>query len=77
VPDDTYCKAGAMDSDSFSPTMDPSYTDMMKIIRECLLEGTDSTKNIKTELYKLNVYGMHLTLFNSLPFKSDTMLPPR
>jgi hypothetical protein len=48
--------------------MDPSYTDMMNIIRECLLEGTDSTKNIKTELYKLNVYGTHncySTLFHS------------
>jgi hypothetical protein len=66
-----------MDSDSFSPTLDPFHTDVMKIIRECLLEGTHSTRTIKTELYKLNVYGMHLTLFNSLPFKFDSMLLPR
>ena len=68
-----------MDSGSFSPTLDPFHTDMMKIIRECLLEGAHSTRTIKTELYKLNVYGMLLTLFinNSLPFKFDTMLLPR
>ncbi len=59
VLDETYRKAGKMDSESFSPHLDPVHTDLLKIIRDYLLEGSQSMKNIKLELYKLNVYGMH------------------
>ena len=59
VSDGTYCKAGTMETESFCPVLDPFYTDMIKIIRGCLLEGTHSTKNIKIEPYKLSVNGTH------------------
>jgi Rps23 Pro-64 3,4-dihydroxylase Tpa1-like proline 4-hydroxylase len=59
VIDDTYRKAVKMDSECFSPTLDPSHTDLLKIIYDCLLEGTQSTKRIKVELYKLNVYSTY------------------
>ena len=59
VLDETYRKAEKMDSESFSPHLDPVHTDLLKIIRDYLLEGSQSMKNIKLELYKLNVYGMH------------------
>ena len=58
--DETYRKAGKMDSECFSPMLDLSHTDLIKIIREYLLEGIQSTKNIRSELYKLNVYGTHI-----------------
>ncbi len=53
--DETYRKSRKMDSECFK--LDPVHTDLMNIIRGYLLEGTRSTKSIKTELYKLNVYG--------------------
>jgi hypothetical protein len=56
VLDETYRKAGKMDSESFCSALDLSHTDLVNIIRGYLLEGTQSTNNIKTELYKLNVY---------------------
>ncbi len=59
VLDETYRKAGKMDSDRFAPLLNPVHTDLLKIIRDYLLEGDQSKNNIKLELYKLNVYGMH------------------
>ena len=41
--------------ESFRPMLNLLHTDMIKIIRDCLLEGTKSTKPIKIELYELNV----------------------
>jgi hypothetical protein len=40
--------------------LDPFHTDLVKIIRDYLLEGTESKEVIKTEPYELNVYSMHL-----------------
>jgi hypothetical protein len=57
VLDESYRKAGKMDSECFSLMLDPFHTDLMEIFRGSLLEGTRSTTNIKTEKYKLNVYG--------------------
>jgi hypothetical protein len=57
VFDETYRKAGKMDPECFSPMLDPFRADLIKIIRGYLLEGTQSTENIKAELYKLNIYG--------------------
>jgi hypothetical protein len=59
VLDETYRKAGKLDLGCFAPLLDPVHTDLSKIIRDYLLEGTQSTNNIKMELYKLNVYGRH------------------
>jgi hypothetical protein len=60
VLDESYRKAGKMDSQCFSLVLDLFHTDLIKIICGYLLEGTDSTEGIKTELYKLNVYGARL-----------------
>jgi hypothetical protein len=61
VLDETYRKAGKMDSGCFAPRQDPVHSNLLwENIRTNLLEGTQSKKNIKTELYKLNVYGMYL-----------------
>jgi hypothetical protein len=71
VLDESYRKAGKMDSECFASTLDLVRTDLVNIIRDCLLEGTRSTKNIKAELYKLNVYGTRFDLGSSqylIPF---------
>ena len=57
--DETYRKAGKMDSECFSSTLDPFHTDLIKIIRGYLLEGLESKTGIKAELYKLNIYGKY------------------
>ena len=62
VLDETYRKAGKMDSERFSPMLDLHQIDLMKVIRSYLLEGTDSTESIRAELHKLNVYGAHIIL---------------
>ena len=54
------CKAGKMDSECFSSSLDPSRTDLINIIRCYLLEGKESTKSIEIEAYKLNIYSAHL-----------------
>ncbi|KAI0302513.1 hypothetical protein BC826DRAFT_904347 [Russula brevipes] len=57
VMDETYRKAGKMDLDVFSTPLVYEYTDIVKIVRDCLLDGTDSLRKLKVEPYKLNVYG--------------------
>ncbi|KAI0271798.1 hypothetical protein BGY98DRAFT_1189584 [Russula aff. rugulosa BPL654] len=57
VLDETYRKAGKIDSECFASMLDPPSTDLIKIIRGYLLEGLQSEKGIKAELYKLNIYG--------------------
>ncbi len=59
--DETYRKAGKMDSGSFASMLDPFHTDLIKIVRAYLLEGSKSKRDIKVELYKLNVYSKYLT----------------
>ncbi|TFY52149.1 hypothetical protein EVG20_g10684 [Dentipellis fragilis] len=56
VLDETYRKAGKMDCSDFSTPLVPERTSLIDIIRAELLEGEDSKKPIKVELYKLNVY---------------------
>jgi hypothetical protein len=60
VMDETYRKAGKMDIDCFSTLLTPDHTDLIKIVRNYLLEGADSSRQIKVELYKLTVYSMRL-----------------
>jgi hypothetical protein len=66
VRDENYRKAGKMDLEYFSPMLDVFRTDLVNIIYYCLLEGTQSTKRIKIELYKLNVYGSLQYQFTSI-----------
>src|SRR5216684_8752342 len=65
VLDETYRKARKMDSERFSTPLVPEQTDLVKVLRGHLLEGTDSTRKLKVELYKLNVYGMCLGLMTT------------
>jgi hypothetical protein len=58
VMDEAYRKASKMDNDRFSPLLLPHNTDLVKIVRDYLLEGSQSTRKIKAELYKLNLYSM-------------------
>jgi hypothetical protein len=59
VLDETYRKAGKMDSECFSSMLNPFHTDLIKIIRGYLLEGEESTRGIQAELYKLNIYSKY------------------
>jgi hypothetical protein len=52
--------AGKMDSECFSPMLDLFHTDLVKIIRGYLLDGTKLKEDMKIEPYELNVYSMHL-----------------
>jgi hypothetical protein len=45
VLDESYRNAGEMDSDCVSSKPDLSHTDLIKIIRGYLLEGTEATNN--------------------------------
>jgi hypothetical protein len=58
--DETYRKARKMDKECFASMLDPAHTDLIKIICGYHLEGFQSTRGIKAELYKLNVYSKYL-----------------
>jgi hypothetical protein len=58
VMDETYRKAKKMDNARFTTLLVPDHTDLIKIVRVYLLEGKASKREIKIELYKLNVYSM-------------------
>ena len=64
VMDETYRKAGKMDLELFSTPLVYDYTDIVKIVRDCLLDGTDSVRKLKVEPYKLNVYGACLIIIS-------------
>ena len=59
VLDETYRKAGKMDTERFALVLDLPQTDLITIIRDYLLEGRESTNSITAKLHKLNVYSMH------------------
>jgi hypothetical protein len=56
VTDETRCECRKIENNSFSPLLVPQHTDLIKVVRNYLLEGTDSTRQIDIELYELNVY---------------------
>ncbi|KAI0294549.1 hypothetical protein BC826DRAFT_1137341 [Russula brevipes] len=57
VMDETYRKTEKIDPDLFSTPLGYDHTDIVKIVRDLLLNGTDSLRKLKVELYKLNFYG--------------------
>ncbi|KAH8114724.1 hypothetical protein DFH11DRAFT_1688810 [Phellopilus nigrolimitatus] len=57
VLDESYRKAGKLDTAHFSTNIDVERSGLMNAIRYDLLEGHDGRRPIKAELYKLNVYG--------------------
>jgi hypothetical protein len=58
VIDEAYRKAKKMDKESVTALLVPDNTDLVKIVRNYLLEGNDSDRKIEIELHKLNVYSM-------------------
>ncbi|KDR78105.1 hypothetical protein GALMADRAFT_1301839 [Galerina marginata CBS 339.88] len=57
VLDESYRKAGKLDSTEFATQFSPLSSGIVDTIRESLLQGEHAEKSIKVELYKLNVYG--------------------
>ncbi|KDQ65043.1 hypothetical protein JAAARDRAFT_75422 [Jaapia argillacea MUCL 33604] len=57
VLDETYRKAGKMDSSNFATKFSPEAAGLVDLVRSELLEGCEGSKPIIAELYKLNVYG--------------------
>lgn len=57
VHDESYRKAGKLDSAHFSLKLDLVGSGLLDVIRDNLLEGHGEAKSIRAELYKLNVYG--------------------
>ncbi|PCH40476.1 hypothetical protein WOLCODRAFT_136899 [Wolfiporia cocos MD-104 SS10] len=56
VLDETYRKAGKLDTSEFMTGFDPQRLGLLDTIRTDLFEGNER-RNITAELYKLNVYG--------------------
>ncbi|TDL27746.1 hypothetical protein BD410DRAFT_835057 [Rickenella mellea] len=56
VLDETYRKAGKMDTDRFSLNMCPERSGLAHVVKMGLL-GLRDERSIKLEMYKLNVYG--------------------
>jgi hypothetical protein len=63
VLDESYRKAGKMELDCFSSSLDPMETGLVKIVRNYLLEGTQARNHVVAKLHKLNVYSTHSILF--------------
>ncbi|KAI0058894.1 hypothetical protein BV25DRAFT_1871819 [Artomyces pyxidatus] len=59
VLDETYRKAGKMDTDAFPTSIVPERTALMDVIRRDLVGGgqADTEQAVNAEFYKLNVYG--------------------
>ncbi|KAG6814738.1 hypothetical protein H0H87_007706, partial [Tephrocybe sp. NHM501043] len=56
VYDEPYCKAGKLDCDQFATKLDVNAEEIVDRIHLQLLQGSDETKYVRAELYKLNVY---------------------
>ena len=63
----SYRKAGKMDVIDFMARFDLERLGLSEFVRGQLLEGGADSKGMKTELYKLNVYGQCLQLLTSIP----------
>ena len=61
--DENYRKAGKLDVEHFAAIFDPERCGLMNKLRCLLLEGHDETTGVRSELYKLNVYGMFRITF--------------
>ena len=57
VLDETYRKAGKMDASAFLARFDAERSGLMRVVHTGLLAGKEERRAIRTELYKLNVYG--------------------
>ena len=55
--DESYRKAGKLDTNAFATPFDVHSTGLMDVIVEDLLADADMNRRVYAELYKLNVYG--------------------
>ena len=62
VYDESYRKALKMDTTGFAAQFDPTLSSLIKIIEGSLLQGQKEKMSIRSEIYKLNVYGSLLRL---------------
>jgi hypothetical protein len=62
VMDLSYRKAGKLDTADFLARFDPERLGLSEFVRGQLLEGEQDKKGLRTELYKLNVYGQRVLL---------------
>ncbi|RPD72376.1 hypothetical protein L226DRAFT_614840 [Lentinus tigrinus ALCF2SS1-7] len=69
VLDETYRKAGKMDTSEFVVRLDVVKSGLLDIVCSSLLSGDKSRRSVRAELYKLNVYG------EGAFFKSHTDTP--
>jgi hypothetical protein len=67
VFDKTEPNPGKIDTECFSSILDPFRTGLIKIIHRYLLEGEESTKKIKFQPHKLNIYCRHLIFIRPYP----------
>ena len=57
VVDETYRKAGKLDSEFFAVKFSLESSGLSQIIRDSLLEGSQAKLPVRAEPYKINVYG--------------------
>lgn len=62
VLDESYRKARKLDCSEFACHFDAQGSGLVQAACEEILVGEESTRSIKAELYKLNVYGAALSL---------------
>ena len=74
VIDESYRKAGKIDVANFATKFNVERSGILELIRNELLEGGGAKKGINVELYKLNVYGEHLTFTHIFYGHSLTLL---
>jgi hypothetical protein len=67
VFDETYCKAGEMDRKCFSERLRFCQTEIMRKIKDDLLDGTKAAQGISCPFHQLNVYGMNLIFIRQSP----------
>ena len=65
VLDETYRKAGKMDTSEFVLRLDVVKSGLLNIVCSSLLSGDRSRRSVTAELYKLNVYGEHLRQYRA------------
>ena len=62
VLDESYRKAGKMDVGAFMLGFIPERYGLIDAVHSALFPGTEESKDVRAELYKLNVYGTHTSL---------------
>lgn len=63
VLDETYRKAGKLDTSEFLVRLDVVKSGLLDVVCSSLLSGDKSRRSVTAELYKLNVYGEYCARF--------------